>query len=286
MTRSMLFVLGVFLFFLAVSCSGKVTITANGASTALPVMQQIGKRFERLAPGYRFSFQGDGSSAGEKAVVADVSEFATIARPVSPDAANDLIVVPWLEDDIVFIVGTAVEIESLTMAELRGIFDTRYAKQRPSRLVRVGKSPAHGTFQATADAIGVPAEFFASDVTVGPNAEAIHVVSTLPEAIGYVSGPVARAAIASGAPIRTIAIDGLSPTRKALLDGSYPLRRTISLIVKADRSISVGARMFLALATGAEGRDIARRVGFRPIQTAAAAIASLDGHAHDTGARP
>lgn len=258
------------------ACSSREAIQGVGGSTGIPFINRASSAFKHAAPGFRVSYAGSGSTAGEKATMNGTADFGLIAREVSAEASAHVNVVPFLEDGIAIVASADTEINDIRLKDLSALFDMRQTPIGDAPYTRVGKAFGHGTRNGMATAIGVPPEALAAERMAGANAEVLLVLEAERNALGYVSAPIAEAAIRRGAALRLVAVDGHLPSRTNMANGSYPLRRQISLIFSKVGS-SVGTRMFATFAVSDQGREIANDLEFSPISGAAELVSRLPG---------
>jgi phosphate transport system substrate-binding protein len=114
--------------------SGSIDI--SGSTSLQPLMIELAAAFEKLQPGIKLSVSGGGSGTGYKSAVEGVSIFGMISEEFMPEKAAGCTHFPVARDGIAVIVNKANPLDSITLAELQGIYGAGKSVQKWNQLVK------------------------------------------------------------------------------------------------------------------------------------------------------
>ena len=95
---------------------------------------------------------------------------------------------------------------------------------------------------------------------IGPNKEALGVVSTQPNAIAYVSVGTAQEVAKKGGRVHLLELDGVAATVENVGNETYPLRRPLHIITKGEPQGIV--KEFIDFMLSEEGQKIVQSLEF------------------------
>lgn len=102
--------------------SGKIEI--SGSTSLRPLMEKLAEKFEAVQPGTDVTVGGGGSGQGYNDAKNDVSDFGMISETFDGSKAEGCVYYEVAKDGIAVIVNKANTFDSITMEQLKNIFDT------------------------------------------------------------------------------------------------------------------------------------------------------------------
>ena len=102
--------------------SGKIEI--SGSTSLRPLMEKLAEKFETVQPGVEVTVGGGGSGQGYNDAKNDVSDFGMISEAFDGAKAEGCVYYEVAKDGIAVIVNKANTFDSITMEQLKNIFDT------------------------------------------------------------------------------------------------------------------------------------------------------------------
>jgi len=230
------------------------TLTIAGSTTVRPVAEELAKSFMRKNPDVKVLVQGGGSGQGIENVRLGVVDIGMASRELTP-AEKDYGLKEWLVagDGIAIVVNRNVPIDNLTLEQIRGIFTGRITNWKSvggydAPIVVVNREDGSGTRTAFREIV-LGDQSFTDLALVGDGNGVVHkIVSTTPNAIGYISlGYVDHL-------VKAIRVDGVEASIETILDGSYKVSRPLLFLTKGEPTGPV--KEFLEFALSPEGQTI------------------------------
>jgi phosphate transport system substrate-binding protein len=256
--------------------AGPQNLVLTGSRAMAPLVKEIGQRFEAAHPGVRVDVQagsvqpgtpGGGSDRGVQDARAGLADIGMVARPLRADEAA---LHPFAvgHDGLVFIVHQTNPVSGLNDEQVVRL----YTKQATNWLMVGGKD---GPVTAISQPEGTSAlDVFLTrfklkvgqvrtDQTIFQSAQGLRAVAERPAAVAYVSAGAARAAVASGTPVRILPLDGVVATPENVRAGTYPLVRPLYLVTRAPPEGL--AKEFIDFAQSADVHDLVEKYHFVPL---------------------
>lgn len=229
-------------------------ITLTGSSTVAPLVNEIGKQFERQNPGWRVDVQMGGSSRGIADARSGTAMVGMVSRALNADE-SDLQSRTIALDGVALIVNSANPVKTLNDAQIRGIYTGKLRNWaevggKTAPITVVNKAEGRSTLELFLKHFKLDANQVKASVVIGDNQQGILTVSKDPNAIGYVSIGTAGYEAAHGAAIKLLPLEGVPATLAAVKDGRYPLARPLNLVTKPNPSAAV--QRFLDYASSAQ----------------------------------
>ena len=210
-------------------------ISIHGSTTMTDLNKRLATDYESTHPGSKVRVLTSDSGQGIADLIAGTASIAASSRAIRPDESAKMKAVglPIARDGIAIYVHPGNPVDSLTEAELTGIFAGKITNWKE----------VHGVDAPIAVYVrengSGTAEFFKEHVLGGKNAAyptgarelqstaaVIAAVASNRFAIGYAGAAVTKAA--KVLPLRkTAGSPAISPTREAVLRGVYPLARIL-----------------------------------------------------------
>jgi phosphate transport system substrate-binding protein len=210
--------------------TGRIVVAGYGPE--LPVMQDLGRAFEKTHPGAAIDFEWD---KNVKAVDLVKNGEATIAVTDRPDLALKMTPVAW--DGLAVIVNFANPVREVSTAQIKDLFTgkiTRWSDldagdQKVEVVARTPEDNVQPGFEAS---LGIAGRIRASGKPVWTDEKALRLVSGRDGAITMISLASALRAQEDGIPIRILTVDKIEPGLPTVQNGTYGIRRPILLLAR------------------------------------------------------
>jgi phosphate transport system substrate-binding protein len=230
---------------------GRIVVAGYGPE--LPVLQELGRAFEKAHPGSAVDFEWD---RRVKAVDLVKSGRAQIA--VTDHTDPDLRAVPIAWDGIAVIVNFANPVREVTKEQVRKLFSggiKRWSELDGSNAkVDVIQRPPDGNVSlGFEEALGIQGQTSTGKV-IRSDQKTLSEVSGKDTAVTYVSLDTALKAQEDGIPIQVLTIDKVEPATSTVKDGRYGLRRPVLLLLPKESNPLADA--FAAFARSEQGQRI------------------------------
>lgn len=245
------------------------TLSVTGSTTVLPIAQQAAEAFMAENPGIDIRIGGGGSSVGIQAVgegTADIGMASRDLKDTEKEAYPDLVGHAVALDGIAVIVNPENSVGSLTMDELRGIYNGTYANWNEvggpdMEIVVTGRDSASGTREFFHEAVMQKEDFVETQLEKNSNGAVKQTVAQTPGAVGYVGlGYIDES-------VKALSIDAgngpVEPTVRNTEDGTYPIARELLMFTRGEPTGL--AEAYLSFVSGSDGQQIVRDEGFVPL---------------------
>ena len=234
------------------SFAGRIVVAGHGPE--LPVMQDLGRAFEKTHPGAAVDFDWDRTV---KAVLRVKAGDAQVAVTDQPDPALKSVPIAW--DGIALIVNFANPVSEITTAQVRDVFTGKMTRWSDldggDQAIEVLPRAAEDNMQFGLEtSLGIAGRFRATGKPVRTDEKALRAVSGRDRAISYLSLASALKAQEDGIPIRILTIDKVEAGQPTVKSGQYPLRRRLFFLTA--RSPDPMTDAFIAFVLSAEGQKI------------------------------
>jgi phosphate transport system substrate-binding protein len=235
------------------------------------LVPQIAEAYRAKNPGTTFEIAAEGSTTGIAAVIDGTADIGMSSRhakttEISQAAAKGVKMVETIAcfDGIAVIVNSANPLKALDMAQVEQIFtgdqrDWSAFGGAPGAISVYTRNTSSGTYSDFKELAMNKRDYADSSQKMAGNEQIAAEVGRNPNGIGYVGLAYLRA---EG--IRALAIDGLEPTPDNIRSKQYHIARPTFYYTNGDPAGKVKA--FIDFALGTEGRQIAERIGFVPVQ--------------------
>lgn len=248
----------------------ETTITINGSTTALPIMQSMVETYMQQNPEVTLTLSGGGSGNGIKALMDKVTDIAMSSREMKPtelDMAKDKGVEPKslaiAIDAVVPIVHPSNPVNSLTRAQMSDIFSGKITNWQevggPDRkIVVVSRDSSSGTYEAWNELVMNKEKVAPAALLSASSGALLQTVSKNKNAIGYDSYGYLNDTV------KALRVEDIEGTPTTVSNGSYPISRKLWLITAGEPTGEIAK--FLAFVLSPEGQDIVRKNGAVPIK--------------------
>lgn len=252
-----------------------LALDISGSSTVQPVVEKLIPIYTQ-AGGEAVKLSAGGSGAGIKNAIAGTSQIGMVSRDLKDDEKSALRNTVIAIDALAIIVNERNSVSSLTKAQLIDLYTGKIENWSSLGgpdlpVMRVSKEVGRSTLELFEHYTGLLSPdrkktdkplISSKTYVVGANVEALTLVGGIPGAVGYVSVGTARALSEAGMPVKIIPLDGQQPTDEGIKSGRYPIVRPLNLVYTSE---TPPIRALLELATGPQGQEVVKSLGFLPI---------------------
>ena len=234
-------------------------VSAVGSTTVAEPMEQLASEYKHTVVDANIEVQGNGSSAGIRAVADGTADIGMSSRELSEDEKKlGLTETIIAHDGIAVVVNTTNPVSNLTKEQIKDIYEGRITNWnevggKDAIIIPVTREAGSGTRGAFEELFELLTRDKASTIIdralVGEGTGSIMAtVASKENAIGYISlGYMSET-------VRPVAIDGVEPSSETVLAGEYTISRPL-LLLTSD-SISKEAKAFLEYILGEEGQSV------------------------------
>jgi len=232
--------------------TGRIVIAGYGPE--LPVMQDLGRAFEKAHPGTAIDFEWDKTVKAVEMVKTGEAHVAVTDRP---EPALKTVPIAW--DGIAIIVNFANPLKEVTTSQVKDLFtgkimrwsDLDVGDQRVEVLSRTLEDNVQSGFETS---LGITGQFRPSGTPIRTDEKVLRAVSGRDTAVTYISLAAALKAQEDGIPIRILTVDKVEPGPPTVKSGEYKLRRPV-LLITGQRPDAL-TEAFVGFVTSAEGQRI------------------------------
>lgn len=231
---------------------GHIVIAGHGPE--LPVMQDLGRAFEKANPGTAIDFEWD---RAVKAVEMVKSGAAQIAVTDRPDPALRAVPIAW--DGIAVVVNFANPVKEVTTSQVRDLFTGKITRWSDldagdQRVEVLPRAPEDNVQAGLETSLGIVGQFRPSGKAVRTDDMALRAVSGRDGAITAISLVSALKAQEDGIPVRILPVDKIEPGSPTVQSGDYKLRRPVLFLTGPHPDAVTEA--FVGFASSSEGQRI------------------------------
>jgi phosphate transport system substrate-binding protein len=210
-------------------------LVLTGSSGMVPLLRDIGKRFESDHPGVRVDVQGSTSTRGITDTRQGLADIGMVARSLKPDEAI-LNATPIALDAMCIVVNRTNPVESLTDDQIvkiytRGVSNWKAVGGPDLPIVLVHMADGRALLDLFLDYFKLRSTQIRADALIQESEQGIQAVASRPGAIAYVSCGRAES-VHDNIPIRALPSGGVPPSIDRIRDGTYPLSRPLQLVTR------------------------------------------------------
>lgn len=234
--------------------TGHVLVVGYGPE--LPLLQELGRAFEKANPGIAVDFEWDKTVKAVERVKENSAQIAVTDRT---DPSLRAIPVAW--DGIAVIVNFANPVKELSTAQVKALFTgeiTRWSDlEGADKKVEVIQRTVHDNVTpGFEESLGGVGQVRIVGRAVRSDQQALSAVSGRDNAVTYISLAAALKAQEDGVPIQVLTVDKVEPGMPTVQDGRYKLRRPVLFLVK--EPVDAATQAFLDFVQSSEGHTIIR----------------------------
>jgi phosphate transport system substrate-binding protein len=210
-------------------------LVLTGSAGMVPLLRDIGKRFESSHPGVRVDVQSATSSRGVADSRQGLADIGMVARSLKPDEAM-LLATPIALDALCIIVNRANPVETLTDDQIvrmytRGVSNWKEVGGPDLPIVLVHMTDGRALLDLFLDHYKLRSTQIRADALIQDSEQGIQAVASRQGAIAYVSCGRSEA-VHENMPVRSLPSGGITPTADHIRDGTYPLSRPLQLVTR------------------------------------------------------
>ncbi|HZV07042.1 MAG TPA: phosphate ABC transporter substrate-binding protein [Gemmataceae bacterium] len=210
-------------------------LVLTGSSVMVPLLRDIGKRFEAGHPGVRVDVQASVSARGVAEARQGLADIGMVARSLKPDEAM-LHATPIALDAVCIIVNRTNPVETLSDDQIvrmytRGVSNWKEVGGPDLPIVLVHMTDGRALLDLFLDHFKLRSTQIRADALIQDSAQGIQAVASRQGAIAYVSCGHAEA-VHDNTPIKSLPSGGIDPTTKNIREGTYPLSRPLQLVTR------------------------------------------------------
>ncbi len=250
------------------------TVTVKGSDTMVLLAQRWAERFMKTHPGAKIQVTGGGSGTGLAALINGTTDIAMASRPIKeaerrkvrerhPDGPVE---VPVARDGITFYVHESNPVDTLTIAQLKGIYlgdlsNWKDVGGKDAPIVVYSRENSSGTYTFVKDELLGGEDFTERALTMPGTASVVHSVALELNGIGY--GGTAYARGVKEVKVKKDAQgEAVTPTPENIQSGAYPLSRRLFFYLP--REAAGIDKAFIDYTLSPEGQKIVTEVGYFP----------------------
>ncbi|MDD3857104.1 MAG: phosphate ABC transporter substrate-binding protein [Methanoculleus sp.] len=244
-------------------------IAVTGSTTVLPIAEQAKEAFEAQDASAEIMVSGGGSSVGVKAAgegTVDIGMSSRDLKSTETTSYPDLVKHHIADDAILLIVNSQNNVESLTLDEVRGIYNGTYTNWNQvggsnQQIVVIGRDSASGTREFFSEFVMDGEDFIRTQEEFNSNGGIQQKVSQTPGAFGYVG-----LGYTQGVKPLALDVDGtdVEPTLQNITDGTYPISRPLYMLTNGQPEGL--AQRYLEFIMSAEGQEIVASEDYIPLR--------------------
>ena len=235
----------------------KVSIV--GSTTVSEPMEQLAEKYKETVPDANIEVQGNGSSAGIKAVADGTADMGMSSRELSEEEKGlGLTETVIAHDAIAVVVNTTNEVTNLTKEQIKDIYEGKITNWsqvggKDENIIVVTREAGSGTRGAFEELLGLLTTDKASTIIdralVSEGTGSIMAtVASKENAIGYISLGYRNETV------KLVEVDGVMPSAETVLANEYMISRPLLLLTS--NKTSDEAKALLDYIVGAEGQSV------------------------------
>ena len=235
----------------------KVSIV--GSTTVSEPMEQLAEKYKETVPDANIEVQGNGSSAGIKAVADGTADMGMSSRELSEEEKGlGLTETVIAHDAIAVVVNTTNEVTNLTKEQIKDIYEGKITNWsqvggKDENIIVVTREAGSGTRGAFEELLGLLTTDKASTIIdralVSEGTGSIMAtVASKENAIGYISLGYRNETV------KLVEVDGVMPSTETVLANEYMISRPLLLLTSNNTSDE--AKALLDYIVGAEGQSV------------------------------
>lgn len=249
----------------------QATITQKGSDTMILLCQKWSEKFAVAHKNIRIQATGGGSGTGISALINGTTDIATASRPMKPAEREqvkakyqtDVVEIPVARDAIAIYVSKENPIDSLTIAQLSGIYSGTIKNWKEiggpdAPIILYGRENSSGTYEFFKEHVLNKGDFPSNTQTLQGTAAIVSAVGKDPKGIGYGGA----AYTASG--VKQVKLAGekggaMIPTVENVKDNSYALSRNLYFYLR--QTPSGDLKTYVDWVLGPEGQAAVTEAG-------------------------
>ncbi|MGQ9707242.1 MAG: PstS family phosphate ABC transporter substrate-binding protein [bacterium] len=248
----------------------QVSISIQGSTTVLPIMQRIAEVYMQKHPDIKIDVSGGGSGVGITAFIDGTIDIAMSSRKMKPEEVQNAkkknINVKEVEiarDGIAVIVHPSNTITNITLAQLHDIYIGKTTNWKAlggndKPIVVISRDTASGTYEIFNERVLMKDKVRSDSLMQASNSAVKGAVSGSEDAIGYIGfGYISD-------DVKAIKVENIEISKETVLSGTYPISRQLYIYLRDNSPKPIIDLVDFII--GPEGQKIVEEVGFIPIK--------------------
>lgn len=241
-------------------------IVIKGSTTVLPITQKAAEKYRELNK-VSITIEGSGSGNGIKALLDGTCSIANSSREMreqeiatAKEKGVAVREIPVAIDMIVPVVNPVNPVDTLTMDQLKGIYDgsIKNWKQvggKDEKIVVISRDSSSGTYEIWHEKVMHKTDVARDALLQASNGAIVSAVAGNPKAIGYIGfGYIDRT-------VKPISVSGVLPTLENGKTGKFPVSRKLYMYIN-EKKVSDETRKFIDFLLGGDGQRLVTEAGF------------------------
>ena len=243
-------------------------MTIQGSTTVLPIAQKAAEEYMDVH-NVDIQVSGGGSSVGVKSAGEGTVDIGMASREMKDAEKTDypqMKPIAVARDGIALIVHPSNSVNSLTVEEIKGIYNGTYTNWshvggKDMEIVVIGRDSASGTREFFWKKVMKKGDFLPLMLEKNSNGAVTQTVSQTPGALGYVGLGYLHNTVKA----LHVEKNGkeIAPTIENVQNGSYPLSRQLYMLVNGEPTGLIKA--FIDFILSDKGQTIITKEGFVPV---------------------
>ena len=251
-----------------VSFENDVRIQISGSSTVGPLVDEIGKRYERDNPGVRIEVQTGGSSRGIADAASGLADIGMSSRALKESEVAGRKSWPIAMDGVCFIVHGTNSISPLTKPQIVAILKGEVDNWKEfggddQSIVFINRAAGRSELELVTHFFEIETKDIKADLIAGENQQGIKMVASNVNSISYMSVGASEDAISRGTSIRMLPLEGVAATVANVESGTFPLSRPLILVTNETPNPAV--QEFIRYAQSDAVEDLVHELSYVPI---------------------
>lgn len=254
----------------SMSASAATSMTVNGSTTVLPIMQMAVEAYMKANPDVSISVSGGGSGNGIKSIIDSTTDIAMASRfmkdsEVKQAVEKGVYPVPFAVgiDALVPVVHPANGVSGLTGEQLKGIYmgtitNWKEVGGEDKTIVVISRDTSSGTYETWEEIIMKKERVFAGALLQASNGAVVQAVSKNKYAIGYIGyGYLDKST-------KALTVDGIEGNPETAASGKYPVSRFLYVFTN-NWPTGETAKFIMYLINPKQGQVHAKAAGYVPL---------------------
>lgn len=235
---------------------GRILVAGYGPE--LPVVEELGRAFEKAHPGTAIEFEWDRNLKAAEMVRSGDAHIA-----VTDHEEPGLKAMPIAWDGIAVVVNFSNPVKETSKDQIRDLFTGKIRRWSElegadKKVDVIHRPPDRNVRRGFESSLGIREGQAAAGTIARSDQKALSTVSGQDNAVTYVSLGEALKALEDGVPIRILPVDKVEPGEPTVKDGRYPLRRPVLFLTAEHPDPLTDA--FVTFARSPEGQKIVKKM--------------------------
>lgn len=214
------------------------TVSVNGSTTVLPIMQKAAEAFMKEHPGTTVSISGGGSGHGIKAIIDGTTDVAMSSRFIKDEEVKLAVErgsypVPYAVayDCIVPVVHPSNTVKDLSMAQLKAIFKGEVKNWKEVggpdlQIVVISRDTSSGTYEVWDEKVMKKERIFPGALLQASSGAVAQAVAGNRSALGYLGIGYLNANV------KPLTVNGIEGNVETTLNNTFPIARPLFVFTK------------------------------------------------------